>query len=204
MRKLKILALTAFAAFAISAVAAASALAEYHIASASGGTISASQQTSNEYGTTVGTVKCTTVIFTGSQATETASTLTLHPEYKTCTLSGQKVSISTTGCNLELLKPSTEPLSANLNIVCSGSNAITIKDTVGLGCEVKVGSQGPLSKVAFKNETSGKVLVTAEVKGITESWTAGCPNSGGAAGIGTDGTYLGSVLATGSSPISVT
>jgi hypothetical protein len=111
MRKLKILALTAFAVLWVSA-AAASAFAGYHIASASGGTLPGSRQTANEVTTDVGTAKCNTATFTGSQATETASTSTLHAEYKTCTLSGQKVNITTTKCNYESKNPSTAPLSA--------------------------------------------------------------------------------------------
>jgi hypothetical protein len=205
MRKLKILAVTAFAVFAISAVAAASASAEYHIASASGGTITGTQQTANEFFTDVGTVKCTTATFSGSQATETASTLTAHPEYSGCKLAGQAVKITTTGCNYEFLKPNTgPPLTANVNVVCSGTNVILIKDTAELGCEVKVGSQGPLSNVEFANESGGKVLVTAKVGGIGYNWTAGCPNAGGKAGSNTNGKYTGSVLVTGSAAISVT
>jgi hypothetical protein len=203
MRKFKILGLTVFAVLAISAVAAASASAEYHIASPSGGTINGKQETTNEFFTKVGTVKCTNATFTGSQATETASTLTAHPEYSTCTLAGQKVTINTTGCNYVFQKPTTSPLSATVQVAC-GTGNIIIKDTAGLGCEVKVGTQGPLSSVGFTNQEGGTVLVTAGVTGISYSYTAGCPNSGGSAGSGTTGEYKGTVKVTGSAAISVT
>jgi hypothetical protein len=212
MGKLKTWGFAVFAVLAISAVASASAFAEYHIASGSGGTVTGQQLTTNELFTNVGTQKCTTLTFSGSQATETASALTVHPEYSRCTLAGQRINYITTGCNYEFQKPSTgPPPMADMKIACSGSNVILIKDTNGLGCEVKFGPQGPLGDVAFTNNPviggipqTGKVLVTFEIVGLSYTYTAGCPNSGGSAGSGTNGQYKGSALFTGSAALSVT
>jgi hypothetical protein len=211
MRKLRSLAVMAFAIFAISAMASTRAMADYHIESASGGSISGTQQTMNEFFTEVGTLKCVGATFAGEQNSETASVLTVHPSYTGCRLGGQKVTIATSGCNYEFQEPTTgPPITAGARIVCEGSNLITINDTAGLGCEVKVGPQGPISNVSFTNHPiiggvteSGKVLATAELGGIAYSWTAGCPNAGGMAGSAITGKYIGSVLFSGSSPIAV-
>lgn len=209
MRKLKVLVLTLIAIGAVSAVAAATASAEYHIASVTGGSITGTQQTQEVFTTDVGAVKSSGVTLTGSQATETASTLTLHPTYSGSTLAGLKVTVNTGTCNYEFLKPTTEQPAndtthANMNIQCA-SGTIVIKDTAGLGCEIQIDSQGPLNRVKFENITaSGKVLLTTEISGVSYSWTGSCPNAGGVPGSSTNGTYTGSVLLSGSALLSVT
>jgi hypothetical protein len=205
MRKLRILGLIVVAIGVINAAAAAPAFAGYHIAVPAGGWIEGSQQTTNQFTFDVGTAKCTGARLSGNLVGETSSYMTLHPEYTGCTLSGQKVTINSTSCNYEFWPPSTSPLSAPIVVNCS-FGTLLIKDTAGLGCEVKVGSQLlPFSPAGFANE-SGKVLVTYSVTGMSYSWTAGCPGAGGKAGKDTNGKYTGTVLLASSSgaAISVT
>jgi hypothetical protein len=205
MSRLKIFCLTAFAILAISAVASASAFAEYHIASASGGTVNGKNTTATELFTKVGTEKCSTAAFTGSLATETASTLTVHPEFSTCALAGLKTTVTTTGCNFEFQRPNTgPPLTATVKIVCSGSSVIEIKDVAALGCVIKIGSQGPLAHVTFTNNPGGTVTVHFAVTGIAYTYTAQCPNSGGVGGSAIDGKLTGTALISGSAALMVT
>jgi hypothetical protein len=219
MRKLKALGLALVAIGAISAVAAASASANYNIASATGGSISGSQTVTNEFVTTIGTVKCTTATFAASQATETAETLTVLPTYSGCTLAGIKVNITTNKCHYLFTKPTTtEPTGtthAIVHVKCptAGTNAfILIKDTAGAGCEVKVAEQETKGTVMMTNVpehisivegkevlTKDKVSVESNVEGIAATWTAGCPNTGGKAGGDAKGKYLGSVEVEGKS-----
>jgi hypothetical protein len=200
MRNLKALGLALTAIGAISVVAAASASANYNIASATGGTISGSQVTTNEFVTTVGTVKCTIATFSGSSATETSETETILGSPSGCTLAGVKVAITGGKCHVLATKPTTtEPTGtthAIVHVKCptSGTNSfILIKDTAGAGCEVKVAEQETKGTVMMTNEAAGTVLVESNVEGIAATWTAGCPNSGGKAGGDSLGQYKGSI-----------
>jgi hypothetical protein len=204
MGKLKALGVALVAIGAANAVAATSASANYNIASATGGTVSGSQVATNEFVTTVGTVKCTTVTGSASQATETAETVTGLPSYSGCTLAGVKVNITTNKCHYLSTKPTTtEPTGtthAIVHVKCStaGTNAfILIKDTSGLGCEIKVAEQEPGGTVMITNEAAGTVFGESNVEGIAYTWTAGCPNAGGKAGGDSKGVYKGSGRAAG-------
>ena len=206
MRKLKVLGLALVAVCALSALSAASASANYNIASGSGGSITGNQVTSNVFTTDVGNVTCTIVTFTGSQATETAETLTVTPKFETCKLAGQKVTVDPTeGCKFLFEKPTTtEPVgTTDANVrVCQDEEGnpkghIVIKDTAGLGCEVTVKPQ-TVGHVMFTNEAAGTVLAEATVTGIHYTWTKGCPNAPkGEPGTNTNGTYTGSVRVSG-------
>jgi hypothetical protein len=202
MRSFKAFSLALVAMFALSAVMASAAFATYDSEVATT-TLNGSQKTENEFTTDVGTVKCKTATFSGTQSgTEvgktgvfTAPTVTVHPTYETCNLAGQSVSITTTGCDYVFATAVSQK--AAVTVKCETGKEIIIKDKAGLGCEVKVKGQSPSGTVAFKTEGAGKtreVLVTSSVTGISYSWTAGCPNAAKKAGSNTNGTYSGSVL----------
>jgi hypothetical protein len=193
---------------AVSAVIATSASANYNIASATGGTISGSQVTTNEFFTDVGTVKCTTATFSASQATETAETLTILPAYSGCTLAGVKVDVHMNKCHILATKTTTTGIPyintthAIGHVKCPTKGLgptnredpyISITDTSGLNCDVKVAEQETEGTIMMTNEAAGTVVVESNVEGIAYSWRAGCPNAGGKVGSNTNGKYTGSV-----------
>jgi hypothetical protein len=203
MHKLKVLGLALVVIGALSAIAASSAFAGYHIASVSGGSIVGNQTTKNEFVTDVGTVKCSIATFSGHQSTETAATLTVHPEYSGCSLSGLSVSINTTSCSYRFETPVTTPsLHASVKVLCGAGTSISITESLGKGCVVSVGEQGPLSHVTFTStgDTQEWFFAAAGIKytdnGKCPSTTEGHTNS--------TGEYKGAVLASGSSAIEVT
>ena len=197
MRKLKVLGLALVAICALSALASASASAKYD-SEVEHTILSGTQATANTFTTTIGNVTCATATFSGTALTSTkveggftAAEQTVTPTYSGCTLSGLKVTINTTGCTYKFTTP--ESLKAKVHVEgCT----IVIKDTAGLGCEVKVKPQTPTGHVGFTNQGAGKtrdVLVTATVTGIHYTYTAPCPNAGGVAGTEENGTYSGTV-----------
>ncbi|HEY2717088.1 MAG TPA: hypothetical protein VGI73_12785 [Solirubrobacterales bacterium] len=202
MHKLKVLGLALVVIGALSAAAANSACAEYHINNAAGGSITASKKVINEFGTDVGTVKCSVSTFSGSLAAETAAILTVHPTYSGCTLGGLSVTISTAACSFILGGTVTPGLTAPVSVECGAGN-IVIRDSLGLACEVKVPTQTPSGGVTFTSVAGGTVSVAAAVSNIKYSWTASCPSKTAAGGtsepvnIGSIGTYSGEVTATG-------
>jgi hypothetical protein len=171
-------------------------------------TLSGAQVATNELVTDVGTLKCTSATFSGSQAGAekesgvfSSETVVLHPTSSGCTFAGVKVTVTTTGCDYKLA--ATSGSKAATSIVCEAGKAVTIKDTSGLGCEVIVGGQAPAGQVSLTNAGAGKernFSWSSEVTGIAYSWTAGCPNAGGKAGSNTDGKVNGSVRVNGFDP----
>ncbi|HEY2717102.1 MAG TPA: hypothetical protein VGI73_12855 [Solirubrobacterales bacterium] len=204
MQKFKIVALDLVVIGALSAITAGAAFAEYHVASASGGSITGSQVTKNEFATDVGTVKCSVATFSGSQSTETASTLTVHPAYSGCSLSGLAVTVSTSSCSYRFDKPVTEPVGvlASFTVLCS-TGSISITESLGKGCVVSVGAQGPLGGISFASEPGGHVTVTFKVTGTTYTDNGKCPSTF-AGHTSSTGTYSGTVVMSGSSEIMVT
>jgi hypothetical protein len=214
MRKLKALGLALVAFGAIGAAAAATASANYNIASVAGGTISGTQTNTHEIHLDLGTVKCTSATFTTSQATETADTLTILPSYDGCTLAGVKVTFHLNKCHYLYTKPTTTdalnpPVTTHeiLHSKCDTGkegeenvSAVTIKDKSGLGCEVKIGEQETKGTIMTTNEAAGTVLVESNVEGISYTWTAGCPNAGGKAGSSSNGKYTGGYRLAGKNP----
>ncbi|HEY2715744.1 MAG TPA: hypothetical protein VGI73_05940 [Solirubrobacterales bacterium] len=211
MHKLKALGLALILVGALGAVAAGPALAEYHIASVSGGFITGSPVSTNQFVTDVGTASCSSVTFSGTQAVETASTLTVHPSYSGCSLAGLKITVSTTGCSLRFEKPETEPapVHAALKVLCSAGSSIAIHDSAGVGCSISIGEQGPLSKVSFANNAgpsppAGTVTFTAALTGITYTYSGGCPSAGGVGATHSNGAYSGQLLAVATAAFTVT
>src|SRR6201999_1288017 len=96
---------TAIALFAIGAVAATSALAGAYHSEIETTNITGTQQTTNEFKTDMGTLKCTTVTYTGqlkgskkAEKDYSAEMLTMSSKYEGCTLAGTKVNVTTTEC----------------------------------------------------------------------------------------------------------
>jgi hypothetical protein len=192
IRNLKIVALAAMAILAVSAVAAqAASAAAYNSNSPTGNTnISGEQSTTNEFSVTTGIVKCSKAVFTGTQAGNEASSITVHPEYSGCKLAGIAATVTTTGCNYKFEKTGgneAEGTSNKVAVVCETGKSITVSKE---GCTVTVGSQSGLETVKITN-SNPNVTVTANVAKIAYS-ESGATCS--APGSHTDGTYKGSVI----------
>jgi hypothetical protein len=193
IRKLKVLGLALVAVFALSAVASAAASA--HTFSSEGNVntkISGSQEGTNTFTVEGTAVECSTAKFAVVGETSSPSeTVVVHPEYSGCkAFSFLSATVTTTGCNYTLNAAGT------VTIGCTGTNKITI---VGGTCEATVGSQGPLSGIAYENITGSPstVKVTANVTtvGVTKTKDGiACPFSGTGSATG---TYAGKVIASG-------
>ena len=196
-QKFKALGLCFVAVFAFSAVAASAAqAAEYHAEKGPvyyTGTSSDNVFTITHSPTNVA-VKCSVTKVKGENASANATTVTVHPEYETCTLNGVKATIATNACNYQFNQPNASNV-ATVNIVgCVAGAPITVTST---GCTLKVTNQGPLSSVTFDNEGTGTtrdIKATVSITGITAEQSSGCP---GGAGTFATSDYTGSVTVLG-------
>jgi len=132
-RKFKSLGLVLAAVFAMSAIgASAASAAEFHSAGAPT-TITGTQSTSHVFTTSAGTVTCKTATFSGTQSTQTATTVQLTPTYKECTAFGFiNVPIDVNGCSYTFTSHGAT------TVDCAAGKAFEI--TVP-GCTTKVGPQ---------------------------------------------------------------
>jgi hypothetical protein len=172
-------------------------------------TLSGSQSVELTLTTDVGNVRCKTATLAGTQTggkvesgVFTSASVSVRPAFSNCNLSGQAVSIETTGCNYEVAKSA--ELKAPTSIVCEAGKSIIIKDKAGLGCEVVVGPQTPSGQVSFSNVGSGSgrtITWHLELTGISYSWTKGCPNAKEKSGSNTNGTNTGTETLKGSDAV---
>jgi hypothetical protein len=210
MRNLR-LAGVAMAACALIAFVASPASAAYD-SEVEVTTLSGSQTGEIALATDVGTLKCSAVTFLGTQTGSfkeagvwTSKTARVHGTYggigASCKLGTQAVTVTTTGCHYEVAEAIWQE--ATTSIVCETGKSIVVKDTSGLGCEVKAGAQTPSGHVTFTNSGAGEgrsISWKLEVAGISYSWTAGCPEAKGKAGSNTNGAYTGSLSLKGFKP----
>jgi hypothetical protein len=125
----------------------------------------------HEFEVNAQTITCSTVSFATSASISTASTtVTVHPNYSSCTTFGFIGStVTTTGCDYVLHSAETveaDKYDGMVDVVCSGTNKIIIK---GGGCRLQIGSQSGLGTVRFENNTAASpkdVKVVASVNGI--------------------------------------
>ncbi|HEY2716181.1 MAG TPA: hypothetical protein VGI73_08170 [Solirubrobacterales bacterium] len=206
MRTLKVFAVAALAAVAISGLVAASALAEAFHSESAGTTWTGSQVTKNEFKTNVGTLKCSVVTLSGSMASTETVMFTVHPSYSGCTLAGLAVTVSTTSCNYTFTEPTRGFTIFWRHWIahneCSGSST-EIGDSLGLNCKIDVPSQifGGLMKGESLGTGSGREIeATWELTEIAYSYTASCP-SVSSAGSASNGTRSGTIRFKGSSGI---
>jgi hypothetical protein len=202
-RKLKVLGLALVAVFAMSALVASAASADTFTAESAPVDLTGAQTTTNEFSVAGATVKCPVARFTGTVATTSASSITVHPEYEGNESSSCEVSpigsatISTTGCNY-IISGTTTNGDAGVEVECSGTNEITVNGP----CVIHIKAQKPTGGASFTNGTEngkGDVTVKATVTGIhavvTDSFL--CTIGGINPGTYTNGTYTGSVTVTG-------
>jgi hypothetical protein len=190
LTKLKIIGLTAIAALAVSAVAATAAQAnpQFHVESAPA-TITGSQTTQQVFTTDAGTVSCTGASFHGESSVLTKFDQTLTASYSGCTAFGFiNAPIHMNGCAyvFKLTSDTIAPFDATVYVECPTGKVIEV--TGPFGCNVTVGTQGPLGGVAISNngsKTARDLNVSLNVTGVTYT-SHGCSNP--------DGTYTNGVL----------
>jgi hypothetical protein len=187
-RNLKALGLALVAVFAMSAFAASAAsAAEFH-SEGEGTTVEASQVATHVFKTTAGEITCSTATFKGTQATKTASSITVTPTYPkgTChiiifgTVSAE---VNMNGCEYKLYS------SGSADVLCpAGKKAIV----TAAGCTVEVGAQTGKKTVKYANNGS-HIDITAELTGLSYNHTGFTCGTGS----GTNGTYTGTTTAAG-------
>ena len=199
IRNFKVLGLGLVAAFAMSAVLASAASAEFSSGSTPVTLTTTNVQTQKfqvkEGGTTV---ECTTLTLDNStQTTSPSTTVTVEPTYGSCKeLFGQKVTVDTNGCDY-VFHSNKSSTTGTTDVECPSSTGIQI--TVGSLCTYEIDTQTGLSSVSFTNNgssTTGEVGIVPNVKSISSTRTTNdfpflCPTGS------SEGTYTGTSSVTG-------
>jgi hypothetical protein len=135
-------------------------------------------------------VKCSEATFEGEATVLSGTTLTVTPNYETCTLGGLAATVTMNGCEYRFNSVSAGTASVNVVNCTPGKTIVVVKGN----CTISIGEQGPLSTVTFTNAGSGSTadsLATADVTSITNTQTGSeCPDPGLES---SDGKYTGTV-----------
>ena len=161
------------------------------------------QAGTNVFTVPAGTVKCTSVTFSGSATGTTAETvpsktidyakheITVTPSFSGCTAFGQAAEVTTNGCTFTFTATSTT--GGKLTAITCTFSAITIMLKIS-GCTVTVPSQTPgTPTVDFTESGTGAsrdILARATIGGIKATSSGGAC---GAKGETSTGTYTGTV-----------
>jgi hypothetical protein len=197
VRRIKLIGLATVAAFALSAVAAALALAssngEFSAQHYSGEEAQEHAATTNLNGFNAGGAVsiCEEGHFnTGEELAVFPSgpshELTVHPTYGKCKvgLSGVNYAakVTTTGCNYRFHDTTADSTTEAVDVVCSEGHKIKVELEGAAACHIEVGSQSGLKDVTYENKGTGSaatVEVKANVTGIAyESNCKGIATSG--------------------------
>lgn len=197
MRNLKAFGLALVAAFALSAVIASAASAEFTSGS-DNTTLSATSVGNQVFETGSGSkVSCPAVSVDGASLGTVASEITAEPTYSgACTVESFEAKIDTNGCHYLFTTTAT----SNVHILCPEGSAIEVTAKI-LGsfrqC-LKIHAQTPTNAlVDYSNGTSGgkmDVTIKSTVTGITYERLGLCQGSTNEAN---DATYTGEVTVTG-------
>lgn len=104
---------------------------------------------------TVGTfsVKCKATVVSGTWATKTPETMTLHPTYTGCTDSnGKAAAITTTGCNLVYWSERLGTNDAKVEVECEGAQKIKVAVS---GCTMEIAGQVTSEGATYENGLFG-------------------------------------------------
>jgi len=193
IRNFKVLGLALVAAFAMSAVVASAASADFR--SESDHTIiTGTQGVPNTFTVTAGTTHCGTATFEGTSTETTSSSITITPTYENCRITNFGVetvnaTVDMNGCHYLLTT------TGQVHLECNTGLGSAVEVTAPL-CVITVHPQ-TVSSVDYANIGSGttrEVRVTATATGITYTQSATCP---GGNNTYHNGTYNGTVTATG-------
>jgi hypothetical protein len=178
IRKAKVLGLALIAVFSMGAIAASGAQATVQFHSDSAPTIvTGSSVESAKFVTSGGTVKCTEESYKGTIATSTTTTVEVTPTYGGCTAFGFiGATVDVNSCKyLFHLTEATAPFTSTIDIVCSGTDEITV--TAG-SCVTHVEAQKGLAHATMVNAgttTATKdITATSAITGIKYTETANC------------------------------
>lgn len=171
IRTFKILGIALSAVFAMSGAAASSASANPFFHTEFAGTILTGGQTglvANVLTTDLGEMKCKVVQFSGSQAAQTTTTMTLKPKYEECKIGMTNATVTLNGCAYTFhLEEQEEPVEARMGIECPFAGG---KIEIHAGeCTITVPAQEPRKTVTFTNEGEGttrSVVADLNVSGI--------------------------------------
>lgn len=171
IRTLKTLGIAIAAVFAISGTAASTASASPFFHTEFAGTILTGGQTglvANVLTTDLGEMKCNVVQFSGSQAAQTTTTMTLKPKYEECKVGMANATVTLNGCAYTFhLEEQAEPVEARMGIECPFAGG---KIEIHVGeCTITVPAQEPRKTVTFTNEGEGttrSVVADLNVSGI--------------------------------------
>jgi hypothetical protein len=176
-------------AMAIFAGPASATLALFHSETAHT-EIKGQQEGTDAFITNAGTVKCSSIIYTGTASVATPTEITVTPKYEKCTAFGfVSTPIDTNNCHFTFIShPTTPPV---MHIVCPTA-PITM---TAFNCWTTVGSQTVNSGIGYTNNGAGTTRdVTAELNISGLSYTQH-PKSFPQCDSGTftNGTYTGLV-----------
>lgn len=154
-------------------------------------------------------VACNSAVFEKASLATPANTVPgITAAYSNCTMFGfAGATVNFGNCTIEILTPNAT-LNANVALRCGASPVTANVSVFGSECSVSIGESGNtnLSGVsdANNNPSAGKVLVTANISGITVKKNKDnglCPLSG--AGTVTNGTYTGPTPVEGTSGVGI-
>jgi len=193
IRNFKVLGLAFVAAFAMSAVAASAASADFR-SEAEHTIITGTQGTTNTLTLAAGTTHCSIAEFEGTSTETTSSQITVTPHYTGCKITnfGFETVIATAEMNGCHFLFTTTGL---VHLECNTGLGSAIQVTAPL-CTITVHPQ-TISHVGFDNLSVGttrEVKVTWTAPGITYTQSNLCPGGGGTFH---NGTYNGTVIFTG-------
>jgi hypothetical protein len=212
MRNLKVLGLALVAMFAMSAVAASMASADDLTSESSPVTLTGAQEENDVFTTTAGNTSCKEVKYKSAPTATPTTTVSVTPEYpektagglQNCTALGFPAKVDTNGCTY-LFHIGAGVTTGTLDIVCAGSNEITVtaNNTATEKCIIHVKGQTGLGPITYTNVGSGttrELTVSAKITNLSYSHTrpAGEPGLGACTtGSGTTGSYNGKAIVTG-------
>ena len=203
-RKLRPSILALLAALTVSVAAAPSASAESFIFSADAAEMEltgAQHGAGDVFTTNAGTVKCSSITYTGTSTSDEMETVELAPTYSGCTAFGSaSTEVKANGCQYRLNPKTIEGsnFEGDMDIVCPGGSTITATVKVGglTACTVHIPAQEGLGSVTYANVENepDELTVSLNLSGMKYSYTAGLGCSSGSF---ENGTYQGAGLFTG-------
>jgi hypothetical protein len=184
--KLKSLGLSLIAVFALTAMWAATASAEWHVHES--GTIKAINVGEETFTLNAGTWKCEVSEYNGSIASTTPGAIKVKATYKGCTAFGfMNIPIDVGTCETEITTP--VGTTSTYNIVNCGATPMRV---TAFNCEITIGNQGPLSHVTWTQIPGPPAHLQAHITVTGIKYTQhsksfpGCTN-----GTFSNGTYTG-------------
>ena len=205
IRNLKFLGLALVAALAMSSVVASMASADVITSEASSTTLTGGQEGTDVFQVHGGEIKCTTVKYTGSIASNPASFATVTPTYSGCTFAGLAATVNTNGCSYKVnVTAGAGITTGTVDVVCAEGKEITVTaPSIGTAkCIVHVPAQTGLTSGTAANvgtTTTREITLTIAINNIKYNQTAGTAETGNCATADntTGGTYNGKALVTG-------